>query len=323
MERFTNNNFVEQGRNEKLRRHAALLAVLSSFSLTQDIEYSETGAELENPMLAKMVEVGKVKGDCEQVFSEELRQMTLVSKNEVAFAAVYNENGECRIVPLASGNGAGVSITPQALEELKKEKDITRTIFYHTHPYSKYTQGGEPHTEERVGEVQHGIVPPAALSGPSSDDYMVMTRKEALKMEASDGSEDNITEERVVTPLGIWRYGIRNTKEALEKEDEARKLGSLFNYKTLHSDDWEERKSSLESLEKGYLAVAESAHALQVVGEKNFSEQAIVDYKNGSKELLASELEKKIEVAKDFSKAMSGIGYSVEFTLHPKYTLGY
>ncbi|GEM_PF-3717134 len=302
---------------EKIVGSAALLAVLSSLPFQN--EFIHDKEEIKNPILATMVKAGEVAEDCETHFSSEFSLISIQEqKEEVAFGAVYNEQGACQIMPLGFGEEAGVSIDSELLQKIKDRKDVVKVIFYHTHPSTFSIDEERPADKEMTQAIRAGVLPPFRIAPPSSDDYMTMARQELQKQEAKV-VDFGITEQRVISPLGIWKYGIQSSENMAEKQEESLKLGSLFSYYEYNKDKWDLEKGKMDAIRMGYSDVAVAAYNLAIVGEKRFSEKDLEDYKKGNREAVDAEVRQKVIAASIFANAMNGIGYKLEFKLHPKY----
>lgn len=315
-EKFPSRESRPYSTHEKLLGGMALLAALSAFP------FQETSAqqqeEIRNPVFAKMVGEGEIIGDCEEYFSNELALLPIQEqKEEIAFAAVYSEKGTCQIMPVGFGEEGGVFTNPELLKKIKDKQDSVKVVLYHTHPSTFSIEEENPENKEMGQEIRSGILPPFRISPPSSDDYMTMAAEELKKQEAGSGM--GVTEERIITPLGIWRYGIQGTENMNEKKDESMKLGSLFDQTDFARQNWGDTKKMLEGIKKGYADVASTAYNLSNLDNKWFSEKALADYRNGDKKELGIEINEKVLVASEFAHAMNTIGYKVEFRLHQKY----
>lgn len=314
----------EQPTQEKKRlaRNAVFAMALSMF-----IQHGDAPIDKESlpahAVLERMVSKGPVTTDeCEKIFSREFKEITLSEKNEAAFVAEYDQDGSCRILSAAYGTEGGVQISEERGQKILDTKDAVRFVFYHTHPAQNTIDIlVKPLPKEDVEDIKRGNTPPFDTSMPSTDDIMTMVKKEVKKSEVAKGMDEpslqKITTERVVTGLGIWEFGVMDGVAPETLVDESQKLGSLQTYYSLNKAD-PHIVDRLESIKKGYADVS-VAYAKWEASQKQYSPEALRDFRDGKKEKLVFELKGRVLLAQNYATAMEKIGFKLIFRVHPEY----
>ncbi len=299
----------------------AVFAIALSMFIHHDTAKTEAESLKEHAVLERMVEKGPVKSsDCEKTFSLEFQSLPFHERSESAFAAIYTKEGMCQIITLGHGGEGGVTTDEGKTESLTKNKELIRIVFYHTHPV-QLALDIEKTPSAEVKEIQEGKMPPFELSSPSAEDFMTMAKKEIEKQVASNDQKEEVarlTEERVVTGLGIWRFGIVPGRDPQILYEDSMKLGSLESYYTLNREREPDILKKIDKIKSGYADVAIAYTELKKYSN-DYSSEAKDTFRRGEKKQLARELGQKLEMVKRYSKAMEKIGFQVTFDLHSKY----
>lgn len=311
----------EQPAQEKKRlaRNAVFAMALSMFIQHGDAPIDKESVPA-HAVLERMVSKGPVTtDDCEKAFPREFSDITLAEKNESAFVAEYDQDGSCRILSAAYGTDAGVNMLEEKGQQILAAKNAVRFVFYHTHPVQNVSTSAL--SQEEIADIEKGKVPPFDISMPSTDDIMTMVSKEMKKLEvvknADDSSLQKVTTERVVTGLGIWEFGVVDGKDLVELADQAQKLGSLQTYYSLNKND-PNVVERLEAIKEGYSGVS-IAYAKWEASQKQYSPEALHDFRVGKSEKLVAELKERVLLASNYTAAVKKIGFKITFHLHPKY----
>lgn len=312
----------EQNSNEKrkLARNVVFAMALSMF-IHHDNAQIDKESTLPHMVLERMVAKGSIVTDnCEKAFPQEFSEITLLEKNEVVFVTEYDQDGSCRILPVAYGTEAGVQAPEKKEQQILDTKNAVRFVFYHTHP----VQNSLPPSlsQEDVVDIKKGNIPPFETSMPSTDDIMTMVNKEMQKAVIAKNTNapllQKMTTERVVTGLGIWEFGIVDGADLAVLADESRKLGSLQSSYSLSEISDPNFAADLEAIKAGYSGVA-LAYAALDAGQKQYSNEALRDFRAGKSKKLATELKERVLLAKNYTAAVEKIGFKITFQLHPKY----
>lgn len=314
----------EQSVQEKKRlaRNAVFAMALSMFIQHGDAPIDKESAPA-HAVLERMVSKGPVTTDeCEKIFSREFKEITLSEKNEAAFVAEYDQDGSCRILSAAYGTEGGVQISEESGQKILDTKDAVRFVFYHTHPVQNELDVlAEPLPNEDVADIKKGNLPPFDTSMPSTEDIMTMVKKEVKKAEIAKNNNEPLlqkaTMERVVTGLGVWEFGVMGGVDPGTLVDESQKLGSLQTYYSLNKAD-PNIVDHLESIKKGYAGIS-VAYAKWEASQKQYSPEALRDFREGKKEKLVFELKERILLAQNYATAMEKIGFKLTFRVHPEY----
>ncbi len=307
---------TEAGENiSRIKNFLAVLAVATIPLHGSAPIQEENDLSVDHPILAEMVQRGVVHGDCEEVMSDLFSRIAITEKNESAFMALGHGNDSCEIIPLALGSEGQVNV-PLASDSLAHKEGVRRAVFYHTHPLWNSISAGDYYDEMQT-RVTKGNAPAYSMSPPSSDDYIAMINQ--LKMAQELGEDLSTLENRVVTPMGIWRYGLASHDSATidEKVDESMKLGDLFGHAELmlhNGVGTEEAHAELDAIKQGYADVSFTMRELDLQHGTPFSRGAMIHYDAGDTVGVQSEIELKLKAAGDFSNAMRMIGYNVVFT---------
>lgn len=161
-------------------------------------------------------------------------------------------------------------------------------VYFHTHPL--FAESSEIR-DVVGGELVTRIAP------PSSDDFRMMVSRQKEKLPFQ-------TEERIVSPMGIWTYGLKAGVSVVSKEEEMYKLGTLFMSLSSISNDIDRRLQMLKlhKIQPGWGEVADAYDRLMAGPD-------ITTNQDDRERILAA--------AKAFEIAMDRIGYIVRFELYP------